>query len=136
MGDFDWTVTRERMERWARDPNATLFGMEQDEDLVLGVPENVPLMCEYLDRTDIPMTRRTVIVLAMAEMLMLERSESFVTPELADVLKKALIRNEDAVLASYDGVVGLQAQLMLCRLLGHTPPDGVPDWLLRERPAV
>jgi hypothetical protein len=107
------------MECWVRDRDATLFGCEQDEDLMLGTPENVPLMCEYLDRRDIPMERRTEIVSAMAEMLMLERGDECVTDELAEVLKAALLRNRDAVEESYHGVVGGFAGLMLRRLLGQ-----------------
>jgi hypothetical protein len=118
MGDLD--LTRERMERWATDPDphATLFGIEQDEDLIVGEPENVPLLCEYLDRRDLPIEKRTFIVLAMAEMLLLERSEH-ITEEIAAALEAALLRNRDAVVASFD-VVGLDAHLLLRRLLGHS----------------
>lgn len=42
------------------DPNATLFGIEQDEDLIVGEPENVPLLCEYLDRRDIHIDKPSV----------------------------------------------------------------------------
>jgi hypothetical protein len=119
LGAFD--LTRERLERWVADPDpaATLFGMEQDEDLLLGAPENVPLLCEYLDRREVPMGRRTLLVLAMAEMLMLERTPDGVTHELAETIAAALLRNRDAVVASYDGVVGVPAELMLRRLLGQ-----------------
>lgn len=68
-------------------------------------------------------------------MLEFETSEEGVTPALAEVLKKALLRNEDAVVASYDGVVGLEAELMLRRLFGHPIPEGLPDWLLKKYPA-
>lgn len=136
MASFEPVVTREQMERWIRDPRATLFGIEQDEDLVLAIPENVPLICEYLDRKDVPLARRAELVLAIADMLELETNEEGVSPALAEVLKKALLRNEDAVLASYEGVVGLDAEVMLRRLFGHPIPDGMPDWLLKKYPAV
>jgi hypothetical protein len=136
MSNFEPIVTRERMEQWAHDPDATLFGCEQDEDLILGMPENVPLVCEYLDRTDVPMDKRTLIVLAMAEMLLLDRSEDWVSDGLARTLVAALVRNRDAVVASYDGVVGLEAEVMLRRLLGQPLPDGLPGWLLEKYNAV
>jgi len=136
MSTFEPVVTRERMEQWARDPDATLFGCEQDEDLILGTPENVPLMCEYLDRTDVPMHKRTLIVLAMAEMLLLDRSDESVSDGLARTLMAALVRNRDAVVASYQGVVGLEAEVMLRRLLRQPPPDGLPGWLLEKYNAV
>ena len=132
MSSIEPIVTRERMERWAQDPDATLFGCEQDEDLILGMPENIPLMCEYLDRADVPMDRRTVIVLAMAEMLLLDRSDEWVSEGLARTLTAALARNRDAVVASYQGVVGLEAEAMLRRLLGQPLPDGLPSWLLEK----
>jgi hypothetical protein len=116
----DLDLTRERMERWATDPNpnATLFGIEQDEDLIVGQPENVPLLCEYLDRRDLQIDKRTFIVLAMAEMLLLERSDH-VTDEIAATLEATLLRNRDAVVASFD-VVGVEVRLLLRRLLGHS----------------
>jgi len=131
MSDFR-IVTRELMEQWAHDPHATLFGCEQDEDLILGMPENVPLMCEYLDRTDVPTDKRTLIVLAMASMLLLDRSDEFVTDAIAQTLAAALLRNRDAVMASYQGVVGLEAEVMLRRLLGQSLPEGLPQWLIEK----
>ena len=136
MSNFEPVVTRERMEHWARHADATLFGCEQDEDLILGMPENVPLMCEYLDRADVPMDKRTVIVLAMAEMLLLDRSDEWVSEGLAQTLTAALVRNRDAVEASYQGVVGLEAEVMLRRLLGQPLPDGLPGWLQEKYSAA
>ncbi len=136
MTASDGIVTRDQMERWVRDPLATLFGVEQDEDLVMAVPENVPLICEYLDRKDVPMARRAELVLVIADLLGFDSQHGGVTSEVARALRTVLLRNEDAVFASYQGVVGLDAEVMLRRLLGHPIPNGVPEWLLKKYPAV
>jgi hypothetical protein len=121
------------MEYWARDPQAGLFGVEQDEDLVLMAvmetnPEHLPLVIEFLDRHDIPVKKRTLLLSTLVEMLLLERSPNFVTDSIADNLAKAIVRNPDVAQAALHDI-GLEGRVMVKKLLGIPVPDGLPMWI-------
>mgnify|MGYP000955663418 CR=1 FL=1 len=131
-------LSRDRLERWAAKPKEPLFGLDQDEDLALMAvletnPEHLPLVIEFLDRSDIPTSKRTLLLATLVEMLLLERSPDFVTDSIARTLGRAIVRNADVAQVALQDI-GLEGQVMVRKLLELPLPEGLPQGVKNIEP--
>jgi len=115
-----------------------LFGLDQDEDLALMAvletnPEHLPLVIEFLDRSDIPTSKRTLLLATLVEMLLLERSPDFVTDSIARTLGRAIVRNADVAQVALQDI-GLEGQVMVRKLLELPLPEGLPQGVKNIEP--